>query len=417
MNIAGWDSIELCGLATLMEKNKLKSDALKKFRLFAPFSAEQLDEICLSVPVLLLRQKSVAFWQGERPSAMYLILEGGFKFERVDADGEIVSMGYLPEGRGFGEEALLGGEVSDFTFTAVEDSVALAVDRPALLEMIRKSTPGQALDVFAALHEQARFLREREFEDMLSRRTLAAQMEAEKQRALTQMVAGVAHEINTPLNVINTAVNILARELASPAEMTLQRAADLGEALELVHLNVDHAQQLMQSFKKISVSQLQDEKELFDIAEAIEETIGLVFVSLKRSRIHVKFHNKLAPEQRKWMGYRGFLSQVVINLLTNAERYAYPKGAGGAVDVTIGLEDDAHYRLSVKDSGKGIPLKNQKRIFEPFFTTGKSSGGTGLGLSIVHNLVTNAFKGEVRLNSEEGKGAEFQIVFPRTISG
>lgn len=408
--------MELFCLPTPMEKNRLKSDALKKFRLFAPFSAEQLDKICISVPALLLRQKSVIFWQGERPPAMYLILEGGFKFEKVNVEGEIIGAGYLSEGQGFGEEAVLGGEVSDFTFMAVEDSVVLAVDRAALLEMLRTSTPGQALDMFSALHEQARAVWKREFEDTLSRRTLAAQMEAEKQRALTQMVAGVAHEINTPLNVINTAINIIARDVASPAEMTLQRAAGLGEALELAHLNVDRAQQLMQSFKKISVSQLQDERELFDIAEAIEETIGLVFVSLKRSRIHVKFHNRLAPERRKWMGYRGFLSQVVINLLTNAERYAYPKGAGGVIDVTIGLEGDSHYCLSVKDRGRGIPLKNQKRIFEPFFTTGKSNGGTGLGLSIVHNLVVNAFKGEVRLNSEEEKGAEFLVVFPREIS-
>ena len=165
-------------------------------------------------------------------------------------------------------------------------------------------------------------------------------MEAEKQRALTQMVAGVAHEINTPLSIINTAVNIMARELAEPVEVTVQRAADIAESLELMRLNVERADYLMQNFKKISVSQLKDERELFDISEAIEETVGLVHVSLKHSQVQVKFHNKLAPEQKKWMGYRGFLSQVLINLLMNVERYAYPKGMGGVVDVTIQMEDD-----------------------------------------------------------------------------
>jgi signal transduction histidine kinase len=92
------------------------------------------------------------------------------------------------------------------------------------------------------------------FENELSRRTLAALMEAEKQRALTQMVAGVAHEINTPLSVINTAVNIMARELASPVEVTVQRAADIAESLELMRLNVERAGRLVQDFKKISVS-------------------------------------------------------------------------------------------------------------------------------------------------------------------
>ena len=109
-------------------------------------------------------------------------------------------------------------------------------------------------------------------------------MEAEKQRALTQMVAGVAHEVNTPLSIINTAVSIMARELAEPVEVTVQRAADIAESLELMRLNVERADYLMQNFKKILVSQLKDERELFDISEAIEETVALVHVTLKHSQ-------------------------------------------------------------------------------------------------------------------------------------
>jgi signal transduction histidine kinase len=210
-------------------------------------------------------------------------------------------------------------------------------------------------------------------------------------------------------------VNIMARELASPVEVTVQRAADIAESLELMRLNVERAGRLVQDFKKISISQLQDEKELFDISEAIEETVGLILVSLKRSQVQIKFHNKLASEQKKWTGYRGFLSQVLINLLTNVERYAYPKGMGGIVDVTIRLEDDRHYCLTVKDYGRGISKENQANVFEPFFTTGRSNGGTGLGLAIVHNLVTNSLNGEIKLKSEVGKGTEFIVIFPRVI--
>jgi signal transduction histidine kinase len=284
-----------------------------------------------------------------------------------------------------------------------------------MLDIIRRSAPEEILEVFSALSEKTRAANDREFKQVLSKRTLASQMEAEKQRALTQMVAGVAHEINTPLGIINTAVSIMARELAEPVEVTTQRAADIAESLELMRRNVERAHRLVQDFKKISVSQLQDERELFDIAEAVEETVGLVLVSLKRSQVRVKFHNKLASEQKKWVGYRGFLSQILINLLTNAERYAYPKGVGGIVDVTIRLEDDKHYCLIVKDYGKGIPEEDLSRIFEPFFTTGRSIGGTGLGLAIVHNLIVNAFKGEIKLDSEIGKGTEFTVIFPRVI--
>jgi signal transduction histidine kinase len=138
-------------------------------------------------------------------------------------------------------------------------------------------------------------------------------------------------------------------------------------------------------------------------------------VSLKRNQIQVKFHDKLSPNQKKWTGYRGFLSQILINLLTNIERYAYPNGSSGSVDVKIELENDTHYRLSVTDYGKGIAREHQTRIFEPFFTTGRSVGGSGLGLTIVHNLVKNAMKGEIRLTSEVGKGTTFKIILPKVI--
>jgi len=234
---------------------------------------------------------------------------------------------------------------------------------------------------------------------------------------LTQMSAGVAHEINTPLAVINAAVNIMARELATaPREMSALRAAEIAESLELMRLNVERADNLLQGFKKVSVSQLTDERDTFNIVEVIEETIGLIAVRLKQNQIQIKFNNELSADQRQWIGYRGLLSQTLINLLTNVERYAYPNGIGGIAEVSIRLEDENTFSLSVCDHGKGVPEENRERVFEPFFTTGKSVGGTGLGLSIIHNIVTNMLKGHIKLKSEEGKGSEFIVTFPREIN-
>jgi signal transduction histidine kinase len=398
------------------KKHVFNPEMLRKFSFLASFSIDQLEEINETAPKLLLNNNTVVFHQGDYSTTMYLILKGGVKVEHENSEGETVNKGQLSESQVFGEIAVLSKEPSLVTVTTIEDSEFLLIDRSMMLDIITMSAPEQVLEIFSALTGQIRAAGNREFEEALSRLTLAAHMEAEKQRALTQMVAGVAHEINTPLNVINTAVNIMARELAAPEEVTVQRAADIAESLELMRRNVESASRLIRDFKKISVSQLKDEKELFDISEAIEETVGLVFVTLKRKQVQVKFHNKLTSEQKKWTGYRGFLSQVLINLLTNVERYAYPKGMGGVAEVTIQLEDDKHYCLIVKDYGKGISKENQTRIFEPFFTTGRSAGGTGLGLAIVHNLVTKAFKGEIRLNSEVGKGTEFIVVFPRVIT-
>jgi signal transduction histidine kinase len=398
------------------KKNSFSPSILKEFPFFASLSLEQLQRIIDISHSVSLKTNQVVFRQGECADAMYLILEGGIKIEGDDSAGALYMLGEMGKGQVFGELALLRGAPSRVTATTTMDSDLLAIDRAMILDIIRGVDPEQVLDVFFVLNEQSRAATECGFREVLARRVLASQMEAEKQRALTQMVAGVAHEINTPLGIINTAVNIMARELASPVEVTVQRAADIAESLELMRLNVERADHLMQDFKKISVSQLRDERELFDISEAIEEIVGLVFVSLKRSQVQVKFHNKLASEQKKWVGYRGFLSQVLINLLMNVERYAYPKGMGGIVDVTIRLEDDKHYCLTVKDHGCGIPQEEQAHIFEPFFTTGRSIGGTGLGLAIVHNLVTKALHGEIKLKSEVGKGAEFFVIFPRVIS-
>ena len=397
------------------KKNSLTTSPLKDFSFFTTFSADQLRRVIDIGQVVSLKTDNVVFRQGECVGAIYLILKGGVRIEGEDSAGTVYTYGQIEKGQVFGELSLLRGEPSRVTAITTRDSELLVIDRPMLLTLMHTFEPEQAINIFLALEEQTRTVIELGFREVLLRRILSSQMEAEKQRALTQMVAGVAHEIGTPLSVINTAVNIMARELAAPEEMTLQRATEIAESLELMHLNVERADRLMQDFKKILISQLKDEKETIDISESIEESIGLVRANLKRNQIQVKFHNKLVSEQRKWEGNRGFISQVVINLLTNTERYAYPNGSGGIVDVTIRMEGEGHYCLSVKDHGRGIAKEDQAHIFEPLFTTGKSSGGTGLGLAIVHNLVTNALNGEIKLNSEEGKGTEFLLIFPREV--
>jgi len=409
-------SVVLCRKEFMIQKKMISTpETLRSFSFFASFSMPQLEEVMEKSPKISLQANQVVFRQGESSATMYLIFKGGVRIEREDGEGEIINVGRLFEHEIFGELAMLSKEPRQVTATTLEDTELLAIDRCMMLEIIRKSEPEEILEIFSVLSDQIRAANDHEFKETLSRRTLSAQMEAEKQRALTQMVAGVAHEINTPLGIINTAVSIMARELAAPEEVTIQRAADIAESLELMRRNVERAHRLVQDFKKISVSQLKDERELFDIAEAIEETVGLVLISLKCNQVHIKFHNKLALEQKNWVGYRGFLSQVLINLLTNVERYAYPKGVGGIVDVTIQLEDDKHYCLTIKDYGRGISMEDQARVFEPFFTTGRSIGGTGLGLAIVHNLVTNALNGKIRCTSEAGKGTEFNVIFPRVI--
>ena len=393
----------------------LNPNILRKFSFFASFSKDQLEEIAKSAPKVACKTGEIVFRQGDRSATMYLILKGAVKIEREDSVGGIVSVGQLSVHQVFGELAMLSKEPRQATVTVTKNAEFLVIDRKMMLEIIAKSDPEEIIEVFSVLSEQTRAANDREFHETLSRRTLEAQMEVEKQRALTQLVAGVAHEINTPLGIINTAVSIMARELSEPGEITVQRAADIAESLELMRRNVERAHRLVQDFKKVSASQLMDEIETFDISETIRETVDLMMVGLKSSQIQAKFHDKLTLTQKAWTWYRGWLSQILINLLTNAERHAYPNGAGGLIDITIEMFDEKHYRLTVQDYGQGIPAENQPRIFEPFFTTARARGGTGLGLAIIHNLVVNVLKGEIQLRSEIQKGTAFLVVFPRDL--
>jgi signal transduction histidine kinase len=109
---------------------------------------------------------------------------------------------------------------------------------------------------------------------------------------------------------------------------------------------------------------------------------------------------------------------VILNLLTNVERYAYPDGRGAKVLVGVAEDTDGReprFVVTVQDFGRGIPPEDLPRVFDAFFTTGRGKGGSGLGLAIVHNIVTSALKGSVAAESELDKGTRVTVRFPKTI--
>ena len=228
------------------KKNIYNPSILNDFPFIASFSIEQLQRIFDVAQSVSFKADQSVLKQGECSDAIYLILEGGVKIEVRDNAGTIYLLGEMGNGQVFGELALLRREPSCVTVTTTMASDLLVIDRAMILSMIRNFDPEQVLDIILVLNAA----NESGFREVLARWVLASQIEAEKQRALTQMVAGVAHEVNTPLSIINTAVTVMARELAEPVEVTVQRAAEIAESLELMHLNVERAVYLMQNFRK-----------------------------------------------------------------------------------------------------------------------------------------------------------------------
>ena len=251
-------------------------------------------------------------------------------------------------------------------------------------------------------------------------RLVRAEMHRERSEAIAQMVAGVAHEVNTPLGVANAAAATLKEVLSKQQFVALGAQQELAEDLDdvqtaanLIQRNIARADELIRSFRQLSVRQLVDQREEVDFMVCIQDAVKLYSPKAKRVGMQINVKNEMDPKLTRWLGYPGHLSQVLLNLITNAERYAYD-GQAGVVDLIVSsgtVDDVPEFRIVVRDYGKGIPAASLPLIFEAFYTTGRSKGGTGLGLSIVRNVIQSVFAGKVSCESTVGEGTAFKLSF------
>lgn len=250
-------------------------------------------------------------------------------------------------------------------------------------------------------------------------RMLREQMFFERLQSIATMVTGVAHELNTPLGVANTAgsmVTSLGSRLVNEeldSETKKQIAGDMLETCDLLSRNLARAQQLIGSFKQLSASQLSDRRMECDVTMVIKDCTQTMAPALRKQSVQAQIQ---APDKPLlWDGYPGHLTQVLVNFFQNALRYAYPE-SGGKIDIRIapepGEDGKQHVKIEFEDYGAGVPESIQPRLFEPFVTSGRAKGGTGLGLAITHNIVTNLLGGTISCDSKIGKGTKFTMVLP-----
>jgi len=243
-------------------------------------------------------------------------------------------------------------------------------------------------------------------------------VQAERMAALGGLVAGVAHEINTPVGVSLTCATTLQestrdiqRKLADGAirkqDMTayLETAA---ECSELITSNAQRAATLIQSFKQIAVDQTSEARRVFLLRPYIDEVLLSLRPNLKRTAMVVTVD---CPGDIRMDTFPGPLSQVLTNLIMNAVTHAFDEGQAGNVTIEVQARDD-NIVMAVRDNGRGIPPEHLTRVFDPFFTTRRGSGGTGLGLNIVYNIVTQTLGGDIRLRSTLDSGSEFTLTVP-----
>lgn len=233
--------------------------------------------------------------------------------------------------------------------------------------------------------------------------------------SLSTMVAGVAHELNTPLGVALTAESVLSEALAGCLDPALDDAlraelrAEALDAAQLIRQNVDRAAQLVQAFKAVAADQAEDATErpvaLRAYVVQVLETLGPL---LRRARLDLRLTGEGADPVLTCDAAR--LTQVITNLVENVAQHAYG-GAGGPLHVRVDADGEGA-RVIVRDEGGGMTADIVERCFDPFFTTRRGLGGTGLGLHLTYAAVTRALGGTIAVRSAPGDGTTFEVRLP-----
>jgi signal transduction histidine kinase len=244
-------------------------------------------------------------------------------------------------------------------------------------------------------------------------------LQSEKLAALGGLVAGVAHELNTPIgNARLTATSISARmeEMAVQvrsgrvSRSALEEFFDSGlRSMELIERATERSGDLVESFKQIAVDQTAMQRRKFDLQRTAEQTVMMLGPMLKRTACVVQVE---IPPNIEMDGHPGALEQIINNFVTNSLMHAFPgRDAGHMLLSAVDLGD--WIELRVRDDGVGIAADIRERIFEPFFTTRFGHGGSGLGLYTVYNLVTSIFGGTITVDAESECGAGFTMRLAR----
>ena len=251
-----------------------------------------------------------------------------------------------------------------------------------------------------------------------AQKQLAAQ---EKLAALGALVAGVAHELNTPIGnsllMAGTLLNKTDEIESSMVANTLRRSSlvryfdEARQAAQLIHRGLQTAAGLVASFKQVAVDRTSEQRRVFDLAQTVTDIVATMMGVVRKAGHRVEID---IPPGLEIDGYPGPLGQVLSNFINNALLHAFEGSSReGLMTVRARATDPGWIELAFADDGVGIPADLLHRVFEPFFTTKLGRGGTGLGLSISYNIVEQLFGGHLRVHSSPGHGTCFTLDLPR----
>ena len=243
-------------------------------------------------------------------------------------------------------------------------------------------------------------------------------VESEKMAALGGLVAGIAHEINTPVGIGVTAASHLEtrnKDFDTKFKDGTMKRSDLANYLdttqqscELILSNLNRAAEIIGSFKQVAVDQSSEERREFKVGEYLQEVLLSLRPEIKRTKHQVTVSG---DDDVVLDTYPGAFAQIITNFVMNSLTHAFEPEAEGHISIEM-RRQGPRFVFTYTDDGKGIPEEHQSKIFEPFFTTKRNQGGSGLGMHIVYNLVTQRLNGRIDIESREGEGTRFTIDMP-----
>lgn len=241
----------------------------------------------------------------------------------------------------------------------------------------------------------------------------------EKLASLGRLVAGVAHEINTPVGICVTATSHLVEELnliraefdAGNLDQAglLEFFGTMEQTLKILTSNCQRSAALIRSFKQVAVDQSSENIREFDLAKYLDEILISLQPKFKGKKILIEVD---CPTGVLIKTYPGAISQILTNMLMNSLHHGFDGETQLQIQIQVKIHDD-YVVLDYRDDGTGMDAAAFAKLFEPFFTTKRAQGGSGLGTHIIYNLTTNALQGTVKAHSEPGLGLHYHLRFPR----
>ncbi|MGY8872722.1 MAG: sensor histidine kinase [Pseudomonadales bacterium] len=249
-------------------------------------------------------------------------------------------------------------------------------------------------------------------------------IQSEKMASLGSLVAGIAHEINTPLGnslTVATTVSDITRNISKDIESgSLTKSAldsfieSITEASTILERNLEIAAKQIRNFKNVAVDQTSEKRRKFDVKQVIEEIIYTLNPLIKHTPFEIEVS---VPPGISLDSYPGPLGQIITNCFNNTLLHGFEGKSSGLIRIEADLINEHYLSLIISDNGKGMSPAECEKAFDPFFTTKLGCGGSGLGLNLVYNLTTTILGGTVEIKSTIDMGVTLNFKFPISAPG